>query len=60
MAYLPNIEGYEFIAILIGDSEIDSIVKKNENGSFYVDNFKDIIGWKVKQKNKKLNYKHFK
>lgn len=42
---IPNIEGYEFFSLHNDGSFNRSVVKKNEKGLHYVDDFKKIIGW---------------
>lgn len=42
---IPNIEGYEFLALHKDGSFNRSVVKKNEKGLHYIDDFKKVIGW---------------
>lgn len=44
--YLPNTEGLQFIAIYDDGTEKLQVVKKNENGTHYIDNFNRIKNWK--------------
>ena len=43
--YLPNIEGFKFISLHKDGSLTECIVKKDEKGMHYIDNYEDIIGW---------------
>mgnify|MGYP006321484513 CR=1 FL=1 len=42
---IPNIEGYEFYSLHKDGSFNRNVVKKNENGLHYIDDFKNVIGW---------------
>lgn len=42
---LPNIEGYEFIAILEDGSKIKTKVKKRDNGLHYFDEYSITTKW---------------
>lgn len=46
ISYLPNNEGFEFIAIYENGNEKKQVVKKRDNGIHYIDNFKQIKGWR--------------
>jgi hypothetical protein len=42
---IPNTEGFCFNALLKDGSVKEDIVKKNENGMYYCDTFKEMQGW---------------
>lgn len=44
-ADIPNVEGFKFIGIQNDGSFVDCVVKKDNKGLHYIDNFKNIIGW---------------
>ena len=44
-AEIPNVEGFEFIGVLNDGSCVDCVVRKDDKGLHYIDNFKNIIGW---------------
>ena len=45
ISILPNQEGYEFIAILKDGSQVQTIVKKDEKGMHYFDEYPNSKGW---------------
>lgn len=42
---IPNIEGFEFIAIYKDGHLLQCAVNKDEVGRHYIDNYKNVIGW---------------
>lgn len=44
-AVIPNIEGFKFIAVHKDGSLLHGVVKKDEAGLHYIDNYKNVIGW---------------
>ena len=45
LSYLPNVEGFEFLAIYKNGQQLVQQVKRKESGSHYIDSFNDIAGW---------------
>jgi hypothetical protein len=45
-ALLPNTEGFKFIAIYKDKTEKIQEVKKHSDGTYFIDNFKDVVKWK--------------
>jgi len=45
LADLPNTEGFCFTGILDNGDRVDKIVRKNDKGLHYVDDFKSLMGW---------------
>lgn len=44
---LPNLIGFNFIAVLNSNEEVKTTVKRDETGKHYFDEFKNTIGWKL-------------
>lgn len=46
LSYLPNDKGFEFIAVYKDGTEKLQVVKKNDNGTHYIDDYNQIKGWR--------------
>lgn len=42
---LPNVNGFEFVAIYKDGRLLKSVVKKNQSGLHFIDNYEDVVGW---------------